>query len=66
VARAIDMEAIRKQAADATESVNTPEFKAQMAELQAHMKELHEHMAELRDHMKEINREMEKSLNTPM
>ncbi|HMA52774.1 MAG TPA: M56 family metallopeptidase [Magnetospirillaceae bacterium] len=65
-ARTIDMEAIRKQVSEATANVNTPQFKAQMAELQAHMKELHEHMAELRDHMKEINKEMEKSLNSPM
>ncbi len=62
----IDMEKIKQEVAAATAAVHTPEFKAQMAELQAHMEQLHDTMAELREHMKTLNREVEKSVNSPL
>jgi PHD/YefM family antitoxin component YafN of YafNO toxin-antitoxin module len=65
-AQDIDMDKIKREVAQATAIVDTPEFKAQMVELQAHMQQLHDNMAELREHMKELNREIEKSVNAPM
>lgn len=62
----VDMEKIKHEIAQASAAVHTPEFKAQMVELQTHIQQLHDHMAELREQMKSLNREVEKSVNSPM
>jgi hypothetical protein len=62
----IDMDKIKREIAQATANVHTPEFKAQMADLQAHMQQLHDNMAELSEHMKRLNHEVEKSADAPL
>lgn len=62
----VDMEKIKQEIAQATASLHSPEFKAQMVELQNHIQQLHDHMAELRAQMKVLNQEVERSVNSPL
>lgn len=48
---------IRRQVADATSHVRTPEFQAQMSQLRDHMQELHDQMAELGQRMKDLDKQ---------
>jgi len=64
--RKIDLDAIRKQIADATSKVRGPEFKAQMAELETQMQALHDNMTELHEQMKQLDKEIAKSGESPM